>query len=88
MPSVPLETEGLVPCLALLPVGVARPSVSPRTPVVSYTTFSPSPQVTAAVCFSVALFRQVTPTWDYPAPCPVEPGLSSPRSWDATAWPT
>ncbi len=31
------------PCLALLPVGVAWPPASPRTPVVSYTTFSPSP---------------------------------------------
>jgi hypothetical protein len=31
-----------------------------------------------AVCFSVALFRRVTPPGHYPAPCPVEPGLSSP----------
>ena len=31
------------PCLALLPVGVAWPPGSPRTPVVSYTTFSPLP---------------------------------------------
>jgi len=29
--------------LALLPVGVAWPPGSPRTPVVSYTTFSPLP---------------------------------------------
>ena len=36
--------SGLRPCLALLPVGVAWPPVSPRAPVVSYTTFSPSPQ--------------------------------------------
>jgi len=80
-------------------VGVTRPPVSPRAPVVSYTTFSPSPggfrlpylsagRGTPAVCFSVALFRQVAPTWDYPAPCPVEPGLSSSRAWDATACPT
>jgi len=49
-----------------------------------------------AVCFSVALFRRVTPPGCYPAPCPVEPGLSSPRapflkdpeSRGATAWPT
>jgi len=35
-----------------------------------------------AVCFSVALFRRVTPPGCYPAPCPAEPGLSSllPRS--------
>ncbi len=31
------------PCLALLPVGVAWLPGSPRTPVVSYTTFSPLP---------------------------------------------
>ncbi len=31
-------------CLALLRVGVTWPPVSPRTPVVSYTTFSPSPR--------------------------------------------
>ena len=30
-------------CSALLPVGVAWPPVSPQAPVVSYTTFSPSP---------------------------------------------
>ncbi len=68
-------------CLALLPVGVAWPPVSPRAPVVSYTTFSPSPARSPgpAVCFSVALFRRVTPPGRYPAPCPVEPGLSSPR---------
>ena len=85
-------------CLALLLVGVTWPTVSPRTPVVSYTTFSPSPwrlillllagKIATAVCFSVALFRQVFPTWDYPAPHPMEPGLSSPHVWDATAWPT
>jgi len=36
----------------------------------------------------VALFRQVAPTWNYPAPHPMEPGLSSSRARDATAWPT
>jgi len=41
-----------------------------------------------AVCFSVALFRRVAPPGCYPAPCPVEPGLSSPRFRGATAWPT
>jgi hypothetical protein len=35
--------SGSCPCLALLPVGVAWPPVSPRTPVVSYTAFSPLP---------------------------------------------
>jgi hypothetical protein len=45
-------------------------------------------EIATAVCFSVALFRQVSPTWDYPAPHPLEPGLSSPPGWGATAWPT
>ncbi len=45
-------------------------------------------EIAAAVCFSVALFRQVSPTWDYPAPHPMEPGLSSPLVWGATARPT
>jgi len=31
-----------------------------------------------AVCFSVALFRRVTPPGRYPASCHMEPGLSSP----------
>ena len=31
------------PCLALLPAGVTWPPALLRTPVVSYTTFSPSP---------------------------------------------
>ena len=83
------------PCLALLPVGVAWPRMSPRAPVVSYTTFSPSPwrhwlcaaRTSTAVCFSVALFRQVTLPGYYPAPRPVEPGLSSPRERGATVWP-
>ena len=51
------------PCLALLLVGVTWPSASPRTPVVSYTTFSPLPGRSQAVCFSVALFRRVAPAW-------------------------
>ena len=82
-------------CLALLPVGVAWPPVSPRAPVVSYTTFSPSPRrpelhaalALTAVYFSVALFRQVTLPGRYPAPRPLEPGLSSPRLRGATVWP-
>jgi hypothetical protein len=108
------------PCLALLPVGVAWPPGSPRTPVVSYTTFSPLPgrergravsgilvdrwpvygrvgrmrtphpppihrfarlpPPNPAVCFCGPI-RRVTPPGRYPAPCPVEPGLSSPRAW-------
>ena len=39
------------PCLALLPAGVTWPCALLRTPVVSYTTFSPSPRRCGAVCF-------------------------------------
>ena len=51
------------PCLALLPAGVTWPPALLRTPVVSYTTFSPSPSSqsdAAAVCFC-GPFRQVAP---------------------------
>ena len=39
------------PCLALLPAGVTWPHVLLHAPVVSYTTFSPSPRKRGAVCF-------------------------------------
>ena len=39
-----------------------------------------SDRVAPAVCFC-GPFRRVTPPGCYPAPCPVEPGLSSPRAW-------
>ena len=71
------------PCLALLPVGVAWPPVSPRAPVVSYTTFSPSPGRPGLPRLSAFLwpFSVGSPRPGcYPAPCPVEPGLSSPRA--------
>ena len=38
------------PCLALLPAGVAWPSALLQTPVVSYTTFSPSPPPEGGGC--------------------------------------
>ena len=49
------------PCLTLLPAGVTRPPALLRTPVVSYTTFSPFPPPCWAgdVCF----------LWPYPADC-------------------
>ena len=69
------------PCLALLRVGFAEPSSSPMTLVVSYTTVSPLPVAgihprlrRSALCCT---FRRVTPPGSYPAPCPVESGLSS-----------
>ena len=66
------------PCLALLPVGFAEPLRSPATLVVSYTTVSPLPvpegHRRSALCCTV---RRVSPPGRYPAPCPVESGLSS-----------
>ena len=48
-------------------------------------TITKTTEVALAVCFSVALFRRVTPPGRCPASYPVEPGLSSPRMRDATA---
>ncbi len=49
-------------CLALLLAGVAWPPTLLRTPVVSYTTFSPSPRASllSAACFCGPI-QQVTP---------------------------
>jgi hypothetical protein len=75
-------------CLTLLRVEFAEPCESPLTLVRSYRTVSPSP---VPGCpghrrsLSVALVRQVTPTWLSPAPCPVESRLSSTRSCRAAA---
>jgi len=41
-----------------------------------------------AVCFLLRLFLGVAPTGSYPAPCPMEFGLSSSAKTDATIWPT
>ena len=77
-----MSTGPAVPCLALLRVGVAEPPGSPRTLVRSYRTVSPLPVRPATRraiggLLSVALNRQVTPSWLSPAPCPVESRLSS-----------
>ncbi len=75
-------------CLTLLRVEFAEPCESPRTLVRSYRTVSPLP-VTGCPAhrrsLSVALVRQVTPTWLSPAPCPEESRLSSTRSCRAAA---
>ena len=49
----PVVHRRLRPCLALLPAGVTWPSALRQMPVVSYTTFSPSPRARrcGAVCF-------------------------------------
>jgi len=75
----PVVRGRLRPCLALLPAGVTWPSALRQMPVVSYTTFSPSPEG--------CLFLWPYPAGSrlsalprpgcYPTPCPVECGLSS-----------
>jgi len=66
--------------LALLRVGFTEPTRSPAPLVSSYLTVSPlpsRPRDRAGGLLSVALVRGVAPPGRYPAPCPVEPGLSS-----------
>ncbi len=83
------------PCLALLPAGVAWPPALLRTPVVSYTTFSPLPPPLppspngGGAGGEGGLFlwpcsgRSPHPGIS-PAPCPMECGLSSIpcHAWD------
>jgi len=66
------------PCLALLPAGVAWPPALLRTPVVSYTAFSPSPPCGGSLFLWPCSGRLPRPGIS-PAPCSVECGLSSTR---------
>ena len=66
------------PYLALLLAGFTWHPSSPADPVSSYLTLSPLP-AEAGGLLSVALIPGVTPAGRYPAPYPVEPGLSSLR---------
>ena len=66
------------PYLALLLAGFTWHPPSPTDPVSSYLTLSPLP-AEAGGLLSVALFPGVAPAGRYPAPYPVEPGLSSLR---------
>lgn len=86
------------PCLALLPVGVAWPPGSPRTPVVSYTTFSPLPALvmdryrsppTAGGLF-LWPYPSGCPAWVLPStvPCGARTFLTPRMARSATAWPT
>jgi len=63
----------------LLRVGLAEPARSPAPLVSSYLTVSPLPRATdrATAVSSLLRFREVTPAWVSPAPCPSESGLSS-----------
>ncbi len=76
--SLPGPTD-LPSCLALLPTGVAWPRRLPGAPVVSYTTFSPLPDLAIRGGLFLWPCPRVTPTGRYPALYPVESGLSSPR---------
>src|SRR4051812_37159906 len=75
-----MSTGPVIPCLALLRVGVTEPPESPRTLVRSYRTVSPLPVLRCHSHRRSALCcpnRQVAPSWLSPAPCPVESRLSS-----------
>ncbi len=79
-----------IPCLTLLRVGFTKPSWSPRTLVVSYTTVSPLPahRSTRAVCF---LWHCPAghPGWALPTtlPCGVRTFLGGTQGADAAARP-
>ena len=65
-------------CSVLLRMGFTyAPSVT-REAVVSYTALPPLPGIYRAVYFCCTILR-VASTGRYPASCPVQPGLSSPR---------
>lgn len=76
------------PYLALLQVGFTIASSVTRPAVRSYRTFSPLPLANERRFPFCCTFRRLSPPRRYLAPCPVEPGLSSPSFEAATAWPT
>ena len=81
---------GLAPrlCLALLPVGFAKPARSPEPLVVSYTTFSPLPRLSEAVCF-LWHFPSGHPAWALPSTvlCGARTFLTGAQGPCAIAWP-
>jgi len=76
------------PYLALLQVGFTLASSVTRPAVRSYRTFSPLPLASERRYPFCCTFRRLSPPRRYLAPCPMEPGLSSPSFEAATAWPT
>jgi len=85
------RATALLPYSALLQAGFARPRPLPSAPVGSYPTFSPLLASAVAkagglvsVALSVGSLRPGLP----PAPCPAEPGLSSPAEAGAAVRPT
>ncbi len=82
--GLPEDSAGrvIILCLALLRTRFTWPPVSPRAPVVSYTTLSPLPDPASrfgrsALCCT---FSRVAPGGRYPPSSPAEPGRSSVRS--------
>src|SRR5690625_4716305 len=87
-PALPQASSGLpgdsgglpsnVSCMALLRMGFAEPHRSPGVLVVSYTTLSPSPHRSAAVCF-LWHFPAGHPGWALPTilPCGVRTFLGT-----------
>ncbi len=90
----PIVRRRFRPCLALLPAGVTWPSALLQMPVVSYTTFSPSPATSpigkGAGCLFLWPYSGRFPRPGcYPTPCSMECGLSSTLTCRAaTARPT
>lgn len=61
----------------LAPGGVCPATIVTNCAVRSYRTFSPLPCIAGRYIF-FGTFRRLTPPRGYLAPCPLEPGLSSP----------
>ena len=77
--------------LVLLQVGFTLPPSVATGAVRSYRTISPLPALRTALrrCHFCGTFRQLALPRRYLAPCPMEPGLSSPRGTrGAVVWPT
>lgn len=96
-PGTQTKRAASCPCLTLLPAGVTRPYTLLRTPVVSYTTFSPSPHLLPTpkgdglrrrLFVFCGPIRQVAPPRDFPgaALCGVrtflDPVCTEPRPSD------
>ncbi len=74
----PVVRRRLCPCLALLPTGVTWPPTLLWMPVVSYTTFSPSPRRKRRGCLFLWPYSGRFPRPGcYPTSCSLECGLSS-----------
>ena len=78
-PGAVRRATAYAPYLALLRVGFALPPMSPSGRCALTAPFHPYPDRSGR-CVFCGTFRRVAPPGCYPAPCPVELGLSSPRA--------